>query len=89
MIDEKKLIEEQLQLLNWKLFTVDEEDNFNCDLPKHAQSILVSDGKYVWEDVFIEDGKDSHLYLEDEIIGLWWISLKDIPRPKPESWKGK
>lgn len=51
-------------------------------LPDHGQDILVSDGKYVWDDTFFDD---DYCYLDggtDIEEGMAWMPMPKAYRPK-------
>jgi hypothetical protein len=55
-----------------------------CPIPDDDEEIMVTDGKYVWEDTFMNDGQDcwldgSNKFLVEEVTA--WM-------PKPEPYKG-
>ena len=92
---EYKLAEYEWKPFEVRLATDEEKEEFgtyyDCDieyfidgfLPDDGDEILVSDGKYVWEDTFVHDhygvGLESHGEIED---GMAWMSL-------PEPYKGE
>lgn len=54
-----------------------------CPIPDDDEEIMVTDGKYVWEDTFMNDGEDcwldgSNKFLVEEVTA--WM-------PKPEPYK--
>ena len=57
---------------------------FDCPLPDDEEEILLSNGKYVWTDTFINDGE---CYLDggDDIDdGMAWMPLPKPYEPKTE-----
>lgn len=57
---------------------------FDCPLPDDGEEILLSNGKYVWTDTFINDGE---CYLDggDDIDdGMAWMHLPKPYEPKTE-----
>lgn len=73
----------------WVPFTGEYEKNegrvvLTCPIPDNDEEIMVTDGKYVWEDTFMNDGQDcwldsSNKFLVEEVTA--WM-------PKPEPYKG-
>ena len=57
---------------------------FDCPLPDDGEEILLSNGKYVWTDTFINDGE---CYLDggdDMDDGMAWMHLPEPYEPKTE-----
>ena len=54
----------------------------DCKLPDDGEEILVSNGKFVWSDTFINDGDDCYLDGYTELDGCAWM-------PLPEPWRGE
>lgn len=54
----------------------------DCKLPDDGEEILVSNGKYVWLDTFINDCDGCYLDGGDDVEGLAW-------QPLPEPWRGE
>jgi hypothetical protein len=72
---------------SWIPFTevYDEEEDcmmFTCTLPDDGEEIMATDGKYVWEDIFIRDGYDC--YLDS---GFEFITRVTAWMPKPLPFK--
>lgn len=53
----------------------------DCKLPDDGEEILVSNGKYVWLDTFINDCDGCYLDGGDDVEGLAW-------QPLPKPWNG-
>lgn len=54
----------------------------NCELPDDGEEILVSNGKFVWSDTFINDGDGCYLDGDTELDGCAWM-------PLPEPYRGE
>lgn len=54
----------------------------DCKLPDDGEEILVSNGKFVWSDTFINDGDGCYLDGDTELDGCAWM-------PLPEAWRGE
>ena len=54
----------------------------DCKLPDDGEEILVSNGKFVWSDTFINDGDGCYLDGDTELDGCAWM-------PLPEPWRGE
>lgn len=50
---------------------------FDCKIPEDGQEVLVSDGKYVWVDVFWNGGTDGCGFEISDVIGegMAWMPL--------------
>jgi len=51
-------------------------------LPHDGQDVLVSDGKYVWKDTWIEFGDDDDSVgfdSNEDPVGKWWMPLPEVP----------
>lgn len=74
----RKLVD-KAESFEWIPFTFDEEGILDCEFPDVDEEILVTDGKHVWEDTWIEydDGYalDSNYELDE--VTAW------MPLPKP------
>lgn len=76
-----RIVEEQPKI-GWIPFTEDEDGILNCPLPDDEQEVLISDGKTIWNDTFINDDCGCYLaYNNLELLGLAWM-------PLPEPYKG-
>lgn len=47
----------------------------DCELPDDGEEILVSNGKFVWSDTFINDGDGCYLDGDTELDGCAWMPL--------------
>lgn len=54
----------------------------DCKLPDDGEEILVSNGKYVWSDTFVNDGDGCYLDGGTDFDGCAWM-------PLPEPWRGE
>lgn len=54
----------------------------DCKLPDDGEEILVSNGKYVWSDTFVNDGDGCYLDGDTDLDGCAWM-------PLPEPWRGE
>jgi len=54
----------------------------DCILPDDGEEILVSNGKFIWSDTFVNDGDGCYLDSDTELDGCAWM-------PLPEPWRGK
>lgn len=54
----------------------------DCKLPDDGEEILVSNGKFVWSDTFVNDGDGCYLDGGTELDGCAWMTL-------PEPWRGE
>ena len=54
----------------------------DCELPDDGEEILVSDGKFIWSDTFINDGDGCYLDSNTDLDGCAWM-------PLPEPWRGE
>ncbi len=61
-------------------------DTLNCKLPEEDEEILVTDGKYVWEDKFMRDGIEC--YLDNSGNEFVKEVIAWMPKPKPYIRKG-
>ena len=54
---------------------------FDCPIPDDGQEILVSNGHYVWTDVFNYD-EEYGCYLDGDsgFDGIWWMPLPEPPK---------
>ena len=80
--------------LKWIPFTSEyneeqKREMLQGEIPENDQEILVTDGKNVWSDTFINEGEcylDSGCYLVSEVIA--WMPLPK-PYTMPEKEKGQ
>ncbi len=54
----------------------------DCELPDDGEEILVSDGKFIWSDTFVNDGDGCYLDGGTDLDGCSWM-------PLPEPWRGE
>lgn len=52
----------------------------DCELPDDDEEVLVSNGRYVWTDTFINNGDECYLDSGHELDGAAWM-------PMPEAYK--
>lgn len=65
--------------MTWIPFTFDENGLLNCPVPDNDQEVLISNGKNVWGDTFMNDGEECWLdYVDTNLAGLAW---KPLPEP--------
>ena len=57
---------------------------FDCPLPDDGEEILLSNGKYVWTDTFINEGECYHDGGDDIDDGMAWMHLPEPYEPKTE-----
>lgn len=84
-LDHLKWIKKKCTTSEWIPFTFDEEGILDCEFPDIDEEILVTDGKHVWQDTWIEYDDGYALdgnYELDEILA--WMPL---PKPYMEEKK--
>lgn len=77
---------ETLRTINWIPFTLEYDEDEKMEilqgrLPDNEQDILVTNGKEVWQDTFLNDGEcylDSGNDLADVVIA--WMPLPNPPK---------
>ena len=48
--------------------------------PDDGEEILVSNGRYVWKDEFINDGDGCYLDSDHDMEDCWWMPLPEPPK---------
>mgnify|MGYP007039927157 CR=1 FL=1 len=71
----RKLTEEELSKPEYMYY----EFMWDCQAPEVDETVLVSDGKSIWTEDWVE--YDEGLCLEDSITeGLYWMPLPELPK---------
>lgn len=90
----KLLMRDALELLEaqrWRKFEfreLDEEEKAEhpdwcyiiVNTPDDGEEILVSNGRYVWKDEFINDGDQCYLDSDHDMENCWWMPLPEPPK---------
>ena len=90
----RRLTDDALELLKahrWRKFEfreLDEEEKAEhpnwcyimVNTPDDGEEILVSNGRYVWKDEFINDGDWCYLDSDHDMENCWWMPLPEPPK---------
>ena len=82
---------ELLEAHRWRKFEfreLDEEEKAEhpdwcyimVNTPDDGEEILVSNGRYVWKDEFINNGDQCYLDSDHDMENCWWMPLPEPPK---------
>lgn len=73
----------------WIPFTMEYDESgwsmLTCPLPEDGEEIIVTNGRYVWEDIFMNDGEECWLDSSNKAL----VEEVTAWQPKPEPYKGE
>ena len=87
--DVYNVIKSQPPADQWIPFTMEYDEGgwcmLTCPLPEDGEEIMVTDGRYVWEDTFMNDGEECWLDSSNKAL----VEEVTAWQPKPEPYKGE